>query len=236
MSKSKINSVLLVDDEPDIRIIAEMSLSQVGGWKTLVASSGAEAIELATANKPDVILLDVMMPEMTGVQAFKELAAREETKNIPVIFMTAKVQSHEKQHYVGFGAAGVIPKPFDPMQLPKEIRNILEQPAEQRGRNRLEALKQRYAEELGAKVEGLRAAVEHAREADDNTRKAAVEAAHQIAHKLHGTAGTYGHPEVSRAMAAIELVLEKLLEDASAGDEEWSQIDASLDQAMQSIA
>ena len=129
---AEINSILLVDDEPDIRTIAEMSLSQVGGWKTMLASSGAQALELATANKPDVILLDVMMPEMDGVATFKALAAQDETRNIPVIFMTAKVQSHEKQNYVGFGAAGVIPKPFDPMQLPKEIRNILEQPAEQR--------------------------------------------------------------------------------------------------------
>ena len=124
MSKSKIESVLLVDDEPDIRTIAQMSLSQVGGWKTLVASSGAEAIALATAHKPDVILLDVMMPEMTGVQAFKELAAREETKHIPVIFMTAKVQNQELEAYEAMGAAGVISKPFSPSDLPDQIISI----------------------------------------------------------------------------------------------------------------
>ncbi|PRP97699.1 Response regulator SaeR [Enhygromyxa salina] len=233
---AEINSILLVDDEPDIRTIAEMSLSQVGGWKTMLASSGAQALELATANKPDVILLDVMMPEMDGVATFKALAAMAETRNIPVIFMTAKVQSHEKERYVGFGAAGVIPKPFDPMQLPKEIRNILDQPVEQRGRNRLAALRRRYSEGLGSKIDGLRAAIEHAHAADEDKRKAAVDAAHRIAHTLHGTAGTYGHAEVSRAMAEIELALERLLEDEVENEDEcWRLVEVNLERATREI-
>jgi CheY-like chemotaxis protein len=233
---TEIHSILLVDDEPDIRTIAEMSLSQVGGWKTILASNGAQALELAAKHKPDVILLDVMMPEMDGVTTFKALAAAAETRNIPVIFMTAKVQSHEKADYVGFGAAGVIPKPFDPMRLPSEIMNILSQPVEQRGRNRIAALQRRYAESLGTKIDGLRAAVEHARAADTGGRKAAVEAAHRIAHTLHGTAGTYGHAEVSRAMGSIELALERLLADAVENEDEcWRLIEVGLERAARSI-
>jgi len=226
---TEIKSILLVDDEPDIRTIAEMSLSQVGGWTTHIASSGAEAIELATTHVPDVILLDVMMPEMDGVATFQALAARDETRNIPVIFMTAKVQSHEKERYVGQGAAGVIPKPFDPMRLPTDIRNILSQPVEQRGRNRLAALRRRYGETLTNKIDGLRAAVEHAKTAEPGKLEAAVEAAHQIAHKLHGTAGTYGHQEVSRIMGTIELALE-----ADAPD--WDAIDEGIQRALETIA
>jgi CheY-like chemotaxis protein len=233
---AEINSILLVDDEPDIRTIAEMSLSQVGGWTTHLAENGAQALELAAQHKPDVILLDVMMPEMDGVTTFKALAAQAETRNIPVIFMTAKVQSHEKERYVGFGAAGVIAKPFDPMRLPTDIRNILSQPAEQRGRNRLAALRRRYAESLSTKIDGLRAAVEHAHSADAANRKAAIDAAHRIAHTLHGTAGTYGHAEVSRAMASIELALERLLEhEVENEDECWRLIEVGLERAAKGI-
>ena len=227
---TEINTILLVDDEPDIRTIAELSLSQVGGWTTLLASSGAEALELAAAHKPDLILLDVMMPEMDGVAAFHALASNDETRRIPVIFMTARVQSHERERYVGFGAAGVIAKPFDPMRLPDDIRGILSQPIEQRGRNRLAALRQRYAEGLASKLEGLRAAIDHAYEADVGNRKPAIEAAHRIAHTLHGTAGTYGHADVSRAMADVEAALERLLDDS--GDEQdaacWRAIEDGL--------
>jgi CheY-like chemotaxis protein len=238
---AQINSILLVDDEPDIRTIAEMSLSQVGGWKTVLASSGAQALELAIIHKPDLILLDVMMPEMDGFATFKALAAQPETRDIPVIFMTAKVQSHEKERYVEFGAAGVIPKPFDPMQLPKEIRGILEQPVELRGRARIEALRRRYADGLTTKIDGLRAAIDHARAADPTNYKATVEAAHRIAHTLHGTAGTYGHAEVSTAMASIERALEQVLEAADqagvdqADDVHWRAVEAGLARASDAI-
>src|SRR5690606_20893418 len=116
-----INTILLVDDEPDIRTIAELSLSQVGGWKTILASSGAQALELAGRHKPDLILLDVMMPEMAGAATFERPAIQATTREIPVIFMTARVQSQERERSVGLGAAGVIAKPFDPMRLPDDI-------------------------------------------------------------------------------------------------------------------
>jgi CheY-like chemotaxis protein len=223
-----INNILLVDDEPDIRTIAELSLSQVGGWKVTLASSGVQALELAGKQKPDLILLDVMMPEMDGVATFQALANREDTREIPVIFMTARVQSQERERYVGLGAAGVIAKPFDPMRLPDDIRGILAQPVEQRGRNRLAALRRRYAEGLASKLEGLRGAIEHAYEAEPSNRKAAIEAAHRIAHTLHGTAGTYGHAEVSRAMADIELALERLRDGGHDEDQCWQAIEDGL--------
>ena len=231
---TEIKTILLADDEPDIRIIAEMSLAQVGGWTTHIASSGAQALELAAKHSPDVILLDVMMPEMDGMATLQALAANEATRNIPVIFMTAKVQSHEKQKYVGLGAIGVIPKPFDPMQLPTNIRQIFNQPVKQRGRNRLAALRQRYAEEIGGKLGGLRSAIEHARGADEGARKGALEAAHTIAHKLHGTAGTYGHPEVSSAIGEVELALERLI--AADSEQDWQLIEASLQRAQDSVS
>jgi CheY-like chemotaxis protein len=225
---TEINTILLVDDEPDIRTIAELSLSQVGGWKVVLASSGVQALEVAGKHKPDLILLDVMMPEMDGVTTFQALANRDDTREIPVIFMTARVQSQERERYVGLGAAGVIAKPFDPMRLPDDIRGILAQPVEQRGRNRLAALRRRYAEGLASKLEGLRAAIEHAYEAEPNNRKSAIEAAHRIAHTLHGTAGTYGHAEVSRAMGDIEAALERLRDGGHDEAQCWQAVEDGL--------
>jgi len=120
-----VSTVLLVDDEPHIRRIGELSLKGVGKWKPLLASSGAEAIEIAQREAPDLILLDVMMPGMDGHATLAQLRASDTTARIPVIFMTAKVQKHEVDKYLAAGAVGVIPKPFDPMGLPAMILQIL---------------------------------------------------------------------------------------------------------------
>ena len=118
--------VLLVDDEPDIRRIGQISLEHVGKWKVVQAQSGLQALSVAASEKPDVILLDVMMPELDGPGTFARLREDPATAAIPVIFMTAKAQPHEVASYRALGAAGVIAKPFDPMSLPAEVRAIVE--------------------------------------------------------------------------------------------------------------
>jgi CheY-like chemotaxis protein len=120
-----LRKVMLVDDEDDIRTIGNLSLSRVGGWQTVLASSGAEALEKAAAEKPDLILLDVMMPGMDGPTTFGRLRAQEATAHTPIIFMTAKIQKQEVARYLELGALGVIGKPFDPMTLPAEIRKLV---------------------------------------------------------------------------------------------------------------
>jgi two-component system, OmpR family, response regulator len=120
-----IHKVLLVDDEDDIRTIGQVSLSRVGGWQTVLASSGADALTKAAAERPDLILLDVMMPGMDGPTTLARLRAQEATAATPVIFMTAKIQKQEVARYLELGAAGVIGKPFDPMTLPAEIKKLL---------------------------------------------------------------------------------------------------------------
>ena len=121
----QIERVLMVDDDPAIRKIGEICLSRVGHWQVMMACSGSEALEVGPGFRPDVILLDVMMPGMDGPATLKRLQANAEVGDTPVIFMTAKVQSHEIDAYSKLGAAGVISKPFDPMTLPSEIRQIL---------------------------------------------------------------------------------------------------------------
>jgi two-component system OmpR family response regulator len=121
-----LSKVLLVDDEPDIRRIGQISLEHVGQWTVVQAQSGLQALHLAADERPDVILLDVMMPELDGPGTFARLRENPATAGIPVIFMTAKAQPHEVASYRALGAAGVIAKPFDPMTLPAEVRTIVE--------------------------------------------------------------------------------------------------------------
>lgn len=121
-----IQKVLLVENEENIQVIVQMALEGTTKWNILLASSGIEALEKAKAEKPDLILLDIMMPVMDGKTTFNKLQEGEDTASIPVIFMTAKVQRAELDSYLGLGAAGVIQKPFDPMKLSSEILQILD--------------------------------------------------------------------------------------------------------------
>ena len=115
--------ILLVDDEDDIRTIAEMSLGAVGGFEVVTASSGAAALEIAGRERFDGVLLDVMMPELDGPSTLARL--RETGVDVPVVFLTAKVQASDREALEAAGAAGVIAKPFDPMELPDQVRAIL---------------------------------------------------------------------------------------------------------------
>lgn len=118
-------TALLIDDEPDIRRIGELALGAVGGWEVLLASGGREGVALAAAAQPDVILLDVTMPEFDGPQTLSLLQACSETRAIPVIFLTARVEQDEVDLYRALGTRGVLPKPFNPMSLAADVRALL---------------------------------------------------------------------------------------------------------------
>lgn len=121
--------VLLIDDDQDIRTVAEIGLSSVGGFEVLLASGGAEGVATAVRELPELIILDVMMPGVDGPTTLAQLKATDATARIPVIFMTARVQKHELAAYLSLGAIGVIDKPFDPMTLAQQVRDIAEQVA-----------------------------------------------------------------------------------------------------------
>ena len=124
--------LLHVEDEPDIREVVEISLSLDPDITLMSCACGADALVTAADWGPDVILMDVMMPEMDGPQTLTHLREDERTAKIPVVFMTARAQNSEVAHFLSLGAAGVIPKPFDPMTLASALRAYL--PAEQRAR------------------------------------------------------------------------------------------------------
>lgn len=122
--------ILLVDDEAEIRAIARMSLEMVGRFEVRDFGSAEEALAAAAEVRPDLILLDVMMPGMDGLQALAGLRRIPATAGTPVIFMTAKVQPAAVANYASLGAIGVIAKPFSPMALPDEIRRLWKRAAE----------------------------------------------------------------------------------------------------------
>lgn len=118
--------ILVIDDEADIRKIARLSLSRVGGMQVVEADSGPEGVRKAEAERPDAILLDVMMPGMDGPATLALLRAGEATSRIPVVFLTAKVMTTEIERLKALGALAVLTKPFDPMKLPSEVVAALE--------------------------------------------------------------------------------------------------------------
>ena len=117
--------ILIVDDDERIREVVRMCLNKLAKWQVIIATSGQEAIQAATDEQPDAILLDVSMPGMNGIETLQQLQLKDLTKSIPVIFLTAKVLRAEQLHYQQLGVAGLIAKPFDPLQIAVEINRIL---------------------------------------------------------------------------------------------------------------
>ncbi len=117
--------ILIIDDEEDIREVAALSLEATAGWQILTASSGAKGIEIAIAEQPDAILMDVMMPGVDGPTTFRHMQQNPEIASIPVLLLTAKVQGVDQRRFAGLGVAAILFKPFDPLTLAGQISEIL---------------------------------------------------------------------------------------------------------------
>lgn len=117
--------ILIIDDEDDIREVAQVSLEMIGNWAVLTARSGQEGLAKAAAEQPDAILLDVMMPDMDGPTTFQQLRNTLAVCHIPVILMTAKVQASDQRRFASLGVKGVIAKPFDPLTLADQVAETL---------------------------------------------------------------------------------------------------------------
>jgi len=116
--------VLLVEDDPDIQLVARASLKRAG-FTVTVTSNGPAALEQVRTDRPDVILLDWMMPEMDGPEVCRRLKDDPATAQIPVIFLTARSQKSEIARGLALGAAGYIVKPFDALALGTQVREML---------------------------------------------------------------------------------------------------------------
>ena len=214
--------VLHVDDEPDIRELVEISLSLDPELSVKSCASGAEALDAATAWSPDLILIDVMMPVMDGPQTLGNLRDHAATAGIPVVFMTARAQARELAHFLSLGAAGVIPKPFDPMTLAGTVKQYFHthvpDAAQLRRRfiARAKGDSEKLAEcraELGIDPAGAFARIE------------------RIAHSLAEAGAT--HEFVAVGSAASALV--RMVEDAEVGIGSARDVERSIDQLIEAI-
>jgi CheY-like chemotaxis protein len=189
--------VLHVDDEPDIREVAEISLGLDPDFRVRSCGSGSEALAVAAEWQPDLILLDVMMPVMDGPATLVRLRDDARTAGIPVVFMTARAQAREVDRFRLLGAVGVIPKPFDPMTLAASVRSYV-QPAPdpikdlragflKRVRNDAATL----SEDRGVLKTGSRP-------------PGTLDRIKRTAHGLSGAGGIYGYAEISEAAADLE--------------------------------
>lgn len=123
----KLTRVMHVEDDESIRMVAEMALVDVAGFELLSCDGGQSALEQVEDFAPELILLDVMMPKMDGLQTLAELRQLPTLTATPVVFMTAKIQQAEKQQYLDAGAIAVVEKPFEPMELGDKLRELYQQ-------------------------------------------------------------------------------------------------------------
>ena len=121
---TELQHIMHVEDDPSIQQVAKIALEAVGGFTVHTCSSGQQALDDYANVKPQLILMDVMMPGMDGPTTLQQLQKEYDLSAVPTVFMTAKVQSNEVSSYKALGAADVVVKPFDPMTLSEQIRQI----------------------------------------------------------------------------------------------------------------
>ena len=201
--------VLHVDDEPDIREVVEMSLGLDPDFSIKSCSSGADALLASGAWKPDLILLDVMMPAMDGPTTFKRLRERPGTTHTPVVFMTARAQACEIEQFILLGAVGVIPKPFDPINLAASVRAFA-QPSKAAAASVRSGFLQRARSDAAA-LAPYRAAL-----LPDGYSVPALEQVKFIAHGLAGAGTIFGFPEISEKSETLAYSAEAMLDGTGA--------------------
>lgn len=121
---ASLQRILYVEDDPDIQAVARLALEAVGGFTVALCGSGREALETAETFAPDLLLLDVMMPELDGPATLQALRRRPALAEVPAIYMTAKTHPRDLARLRAQGAIDIITKPFDPMRLPGQLREI----------------------------------------------------------------------------------------------------------------
>jgi CheY-like chemotaxis protein len=214
--------VLHIDDEPDIREVVEMSLGLDPVFTVRSCASGSDALREVTEWVPDLILCDVMMPVMDGPTTLARLRENPKTADIPVIFMTARAQARELEHFKSLGAAGVIPKPFDPMTLAASVRNQLRLSG-------MAALREGFLQRLRSDAEQLSACKEAlAQNPKDTSTLDKVDA---FAHALSGAAGIFGCHEVSTDAATLQ----KAVQARQKASDKPGDVEAALDRVLTSM-
>jgi two-component system OmpR family response regulator len=213
--------ILHVDDEPDIRELVVLSLGLDPDFMVRSCGSGREALAVAADWQPDFILLDVMMPAMDGPATLVRLRENASSASIPVIFMTARAQARELDRFRSLGAAGVIPKPFDPMTLAASLRSYV-QPAQ----DPLDELRAGFLQRVRRDAAAL--SEDRLMLKAGNRLPNTLDRIKRIAHGLSGAGGIYGFAEISNAAADLEDATIAELAGAQPGE----AVDSALDRLI----
>jgi CheY-like chemotaxis protein len=211
--------VLHVDDEPDIRELVEMSLGLDPAFALRSCASSRDALAIVSDWSPHLILVDVMMPDMDGPTMLAHLRERQETAQIPVVFVTARTQTRELEQFKALGATGVIAKPFDPVTLPESVRGHLRAAG-------TKALCHGFIRRLHSDAQALAACRLSLQE--DRDPKAALTHIQSFAHALAGAAGIFGYHEVTRDARQLEEAVIGMLN----GSGSQAQVEVALDQLL----
>jgi two-component system, OmpR family, response regulator len=235
MSMRKCRSILCVDDDPDICEVVQATLCLVAGLDVHTAGSGEQAIDLAYEHRPDLILMDVMMPGLDGPATLKRIRNSTLINDIPLIFLTAKVLPTEIAHFLHLGAIGVIRKPFDPIKLGDELLALWEgndsarevigtQNAQSPVQTRIDSLAESFLQRTRGDAVRLTEMFELVRAGDWSILKD-VE---RIGHSISGSGAMFGFPQLSAAGEAIEAVAGEVMANHRASH-------AGVDPAMRQL-
>ena len=204
-------SVLYVDDDPDICRVVQATLLLVPGLNVRTADSGERAIDLAYELRPDLVLMDVMMPGLDGPSTFRRMRESALLAAIPVIFMTAKVLPAEIAQLLQLGAIGVIVKPFDALKLYGELfslwsnggtarRSSVENGGPVGAQAQVDSLTVSFLQRAWADVINLAKMIERAQAAD----RSVFPEIERICHSIHGAGAMFGFPRISEVGGAMD--------------------------------
>jgi CheY-like chemotaxis protein len=217
-----LRSVLYVDDDPDICTIVEATLCTIGGLKVRTANSGEIAIDLACEDRPDLILMDVMMPGLDGPSTMRLMRDCAAIADVPVIFLTAKVMPAEISQLLTLGAIGVLGKPFDPTRLCGDIVSLWERSGRHGGAPRpapvsglvaeVTSLTGSFLQRTRRDVGRLRKLLERLHTGDGS----ALRELERLAHSIHGSAAMFGFPAISESGGAIEDLTDAMMSGVGA--------------------
>lgn len=240
-----LKKLMAVEDDPDIRRILDLALATFGGFELTLCESGEAALAALEQERPDLILLDVMMPGLDGPGTLKAIRAQPAFSTIPVVFLTAKMQPGEVANWTALGALAVIGKPFDPLTLPDELRRLYADRAPRSTGVRtpsdlppeLEALRPDYLARVHRDLDRLEALAGPILCCGDPTGcRAELVAVHALLHGLAGSAGGFGYAELGRQCRELDQISGRWLDgDAQPSLREWHRLAADLLLLRQSL-
>jgi CheY-like chemotaxis protein len=221
--------VLLVDDEPDILTVARIALTSYGGYAVRTCTSGAEALAVAPEFAPDLIIIDVMMPDMDGPSTLRLLRETAGLRDTPVVFLTAQTQPIEVTRYRALGAVDVLAKPFDHKIMVEQVGRVLNNVAAPREEvdSKVAAIAARFATRLPERIGEIERAWADLGDGDGDGD--AAEMLHIVVHRLAGSASSFGYGKIGDIARGLERLLERVFDDGERPNpEETSDIEAYI--------